>query len=207
VRHDKTVNDADSLNGREAESIPDGGILAALPRTRPQRATARRTAARGDGPSKALATKTSVRARAGKGQKQRPAKTQKPAETTERKPVTTARRKPTSTTTRAAKAASAPAKPSTRAANATAKSATQAAKTPARTSKRTVKAPTKSVEPPTPKQGYEPEEEVELGATVHPPSGAELVESVADIVGELAGSSLAAGGRLLKDAFSLLRRP
>jgi hypothetical protein len=35
----------------------------------------------------------------------------------------------------------------------------------------------------------------------------ELVESVADIVGELANSGLAAGGRLLKDAFSLLRRP
>jgi hypothetical protein len=62
-------------------------------------------------------------------------------------------------------------------------------------------------EPPTPKQGYEPEEEVELGATVHPPSGFELVESVADIVSELAGTGLAASGRLLKDAFSLLRRP
>jgi hypothetical protein len=48
---------------------------------------------------------------------------------------------------------------------------------------------------------------VELGVTVNPPSGAELVESVADIVGELAGAGLTAGGRLLKDAFSLLRRP
>ncbi|MGC2374402.1 MAG: hypothetical protein WA484_11065, partial [Solirubrobacteraceae bacterium] len=67
--------------------------------------------------------------------------------------------------------------------------------------------PAKLAEPPAPKQGYEPEEEVELGATVNPPSGAEVVESVADIVGELASSGLAAGGRLLKDAFSLLRRP
>jgi hypothetical protein len=33
------------------------------------------------------------------------------------------------------------------------------------------------------------------------------VESVADIVGELANSSISAGGRLLKDAFSLWRRP
>jgi hypothetical protein len=68
-------------------------------------------------------------------------------------------------------------------------------------------APAKSTEPPAPKQGYEPEEEVELGSTINPPSGVELVESVADIVGELANSGLAAGGRLLKDAFSLLRRP
>ena len=52
-----------------------------------------------------------------------------------------------------------------------------------------------------------PEEEVELGSTVNPPSGGELVESVANIVGELANSGLTAGGRLLKDAFSLLRRP
>jgi hypothetical protein len=65
----------------------------------------------------------------------------------------------------------------------------------------------KPVEPPTPKQGYEPEDEVELGATVNPPSGGELVESVADIVTELAGAGLAAGGRLLKDALSLLGRP
>lgn len=68
----------------------------------------------------------------------------------------------------------------------------------------------KPAEPPdgrAPIQGYEPEEEVELGKTVNPPSGVELVESVADIFGELANSSLAAGGRILKDAFSLLRRP
>jgi hypothetical protein len=79
------------------------------------------------------------------------------------------------------------------------------AKKPVATRKRVAKPTAKPAEPPAPKQGYEPEEEVELGATVHPPSGVELVESVADIVGELAGSSLAAGGRLLKDAFSLLR--
>jgi hypothetical protein len=83
----------------------------------------------------------------------------------------------------------------------------------ATSSKTKTKAPTKTAsakkpaEPPAPKQGYEPEEEVELGKTVNPPNGVELVESVADIFGELASSSLAAGGRILKDAFSLLRRP
>jgi hypothetical protein len=68
-------------------------------------------------------------------------------------------------------------------------------------------ASTKPAEPPAPKQGYEPEEEFELGNTVDPPSGVEVVESVADIVGELANSGLAAGGRILKDAFALFRRP
>jgi hypothetical protein len=57
-----------------------------------------------------------------------------------------------------------------------------------------------------PKQGYEPEEEIELGNTVHPPSGGELIESLADIVGELVSAGARAGGRLLKDALSIFRR-
>ena len=82
-----------------------------------------------------------------------------------------------------------------------------AAKKAASTKRRARKPIAKSAEPPAPKQGYEPEEELELGKSVSPPSGAEVVESVADIIGELANSGLTAGGRLLKDAFSLLRRP
>jgi hypothetical protein len=77
----------------------------------------------------------------------------------------------------------------------------------ASTRRRAAKPIAKPAEQPAPKQGYEPEEELELGKSVNPPSGAELVESVADIIGELANSGLTAGGRLLKDAFSLLRRP
>ncbi|HXC23603.1 MAG TPA: hypothetical protein VNU28_03375, partial [Solirubrobacteraceae bacterium] len=56
----------------------------------------------------------------------------------------------------------------------------------ARTAK--AKAARAARDPPAPRQGYEPEEEVELGTTVNPPSGVELAESVADIVGELANS-------------------
>lgn len=48
---------------------------------------------------------------------------------------------------------------------------------------------------------------MEIGATVHPPSGGELIESIADIFGELAGAGASAGGRLLKDALSVFRRP
>ena len=79
--------------------------------------------------------------------------------------------------------------------------------TPSRRSKPVRRVVARPVEPPVPKQGYEPEDEVELGATVNPPSGTELVESVADIFAELAGAGFTAGGRLLKDALSLLGRP
>jgi hypothetical protein len=90
-----------------------------------------------------------------------------------------------------------------------------AAKPRTTTAKKTAKRPSTKVKRPVtvkqeeraPKQGYEPEEEIELGNTVHPPSGGELIESIADIFGELAGLGANAGGRLLKDALSIFRRP
>jgi len=173
------MSDSDSPNGREDASIPDGGILAALPRSRPQRVSPRRAAARN-----ATATK--------------PAVMQAPEKSAKTK-AASAPRKPAATRKPAVKPAARPvAKP---AAKSAAKPA-QAGK-PAR---KRANAPKQVPEPPAPKQGYEPEEEFELGSTVNPPSGVELAGSVADIVGELANSGLAAGGRLLKDAFSLLRR-
>ncbi|HEY5261890.1 MAG TPA: hypothetical protein VIJ33_07230 [Solirubrobacteraceae bacterium] len=131
------MSNTDSPNGRQEDSVVEVGILAALPRTRPQRASPRRA----------------------------------------------------TTSARAAKPAGA-----------------RTIKKSATVKKRVAKPVGKPPEPPAPKQGYEPEEEVEMGATVHPPNGVELVESVVDIMGEIAGTGLAAGGRLLKDAFSLLRR-
>jgi hypothetical protein len=127
------MSDTDHPDGPPNAAVPDGGVLAGLPRTRPQRASPRRAAAR----NKASKPGTGTSGRAD-------AKLPSPAPT----------------------------------------------------------------EPPAPKQGYEPEEEeIEPGGTVNPPSGTELVESLADIVSELASSGLTAGGRLLKDAFSILRRP
>ena len=129
--------------------VIEGGVLGALPRTRPQRASARRAAARG----KAVKSETVARK-------------SKPKTATKSKPETP--RKPKATKKPAAKRVS---------------------------------------EPPAPRQGYEPEEELEFGSTVNPPSGVELFESLTGIVSELAGSGLTASGRLLKDAFSILRRP
>jgi hypothetical protein len=57
--------------------------------------------------------------------------------------------------------------------------------------------------PPAPRQGFECEGE-RASATVHPPGGAELVASAAEIVGELAKAGLSTGERLLKDVFSRL---
>jgi hypothetical protein len=157
------MSSPESPNGRQETSTPEGGILAALPRARPQRASPRRAAAR----SKASRVETVASAA-----------------------------KPTATQAKSAKTTQAK----------SAKTPPSAKLTPnAKLSTKAKRAHPKPAEPPTPKQGYEPEEEVELGSTINPPSGVELVESVADIVGELANSGLAAGGRLLKDAFSLLR--
>lgn len=176
----KTMSPSESRNGREADSIPEGGILAALPRARPQRASARRVAARG------AATKTSTKTSTATAR-------QSPGKTNAEKPAT------------AAKAV--PAKKPVPAKQGVATKKPLATKAPLTTKTPVARKRAKPVEPLAPKQGYEPEDELELGKTVHPPSGVELVESVADIFGELANSSLAVGGRLLKDAFSLLRRP
>lgn len=176
------MSPSESRNGREADSIPEGGILASLPRSRPQRASARRAAARTNTAAKrdtaATATVTAT-------------KTKSARAATTKKHI--ARESPAVAESAAAK------KPAAR--------KPVAAKKAASTKRRTAKPIAKPVERPAPKQGYEPEEELELGKSVSPPSGAELVESVADIIGELANSGLTAGGRLLKDVFSLLRRP
>jgi hypothetical protein len=64
-----------------------------------------------------------------------------------------------------------------------------------------------TTEPPAPKQGYEPEDELDLGASVSPPGAAEVAESLIEIAGELAGAGVSAARRLLSDALSPLRRP
>ncbi len=56
---------------------------------------------------------------------------------------------------------------------------------------------------PAPRQGFECEPE-RAGGTVHPPGGAELVASAAEIVGELAKAGVSTGERLLKDILSRL---
>jgi hypothetical protein len=56
---------------------------------------------------------------------------------------------------------------------------------------------------PAPRQGFESEGE-RTRESVHPPGGAELVASAAEIVGELAKAGISTGERLLKDVLSRL---
>ncbi|HEX3392287.1 MAG TPA: hypothetical protein VHS55_06965 [Solirubrobacteraceae bacterium] len=154
-----------------------GGVLAALPRTRPQRTSARREAARARAQSETTSTA--------------PARKQD-------EPKTGAKAKPKTRASAKAKRT-----PKTKPA---AKPKATAAKKPVKRPSAKLRAPAKQDER-APKQGYEPEEELELGNTVHPPSGGELIESIADIFGELAGLGANAPGRLLKDALSIFRRP
>jgi hypothetical protein len=197
VRDDwQTMSNSDGANGLADTTTPPGGILAALPRSRPQRSTPRRAASRRAATANAATAKdppTGARARKPTGKRGATQTKGKRAES-KRPPA------PATSVGATSKAKAAKANANTAKANAnTAK--------PTVTAKRAVRRATKPAEPPAPRQGYEPEDEIELGSTVNPPSGAELVESVADIFGELAHAGLTAGGRLLKDAFSLLRRP
>ncbi len=118
-------------NGRPRDAPETASVLANLPRTRPQRSTARRTAAR----------------------------------------AATVKSMPTRKATK---------KPRTRSTKSTAPSPEAV-----------------------PMQGFESEHDRARGP-VHPPGGAELITSAAEVFGELAKSGLSAGERLLKDVLSRL---
>jgi hypothetical protein len=85
----------------------------------------------------------------------------------------------------------------------------KAAKAAKAAPKRAVKGPGKSTAKPfvaaepAPRQGFECEGERTSGS-VHPPGGAELVASAAEIVGEIAKAGILTGERLLKDVLSRL---
>ncbi len=211
ARLDGPALDAPALDA----PVLEGGVLAALPRTRPQRASARRAAARG----KASKSETAA---AGMHEDARTApRDDGKRSTSHAREGVAGQPKVASAPTSEGKAAR-KSPPGISSAQKTQRKTTrgrvgaaQSKKTEPRAGATHTRAghpkrkpsPPAPTEPRAPKQGYEPEEELELGHTVNPPSGAELVESLADIVGELAGTGLTAGGRLLKDAFSILRRP
>ncbi len=260
---------------RNTQPAPESGILAALPRTRPQRPSARREAARAAGgadvksetagergaPARASSrtqrTKTSGRAKPSTSKTSSRAKTSAftsepaPAEAgATKRPAAAPKRvaiqpkrtaaDPKRTATQPKRTAADPKRTATQpkriAADAkrtatppkrTAADAKRTAGSAAATSARRKAGSTPAArvepagrgrpkpadrvkakpEPPVPKQGYEPEEEVELGTTVDPPSGVELIESLADIFGELASASAGGGARLFKEALSIFRRP
>lgn len=170
----------------------EGGVLANLPRTRPQRSSARRAAARGTstepaGPRKATRSKP-AKPTASKRTTAR-TKSQPKARVTEKRPVEAVTESSASAT---AKASPATPRPS---------SAVRAKR--ARAAKRST-TPRSNVplQEPAPRQGFECEGDAD--GAVAPPGGAELVSAAAEIVGELAKAGLSTGERLLKDVFSRL---
>jgi hypothetical protein len=177
-------------NGRP--STPDAGlgVLSNLPRTRPQRSTARRTAARKATAEAAKPTRVRAQAKA----KAKPAKSRvqassakaatpsgkaKPASETKAAPRTSARRTPASATrTPLVKTAT------------SSKASTPQSKAPKRA--------TPLVDESVPRQGFESDMDRASGP-VQPPGGAELVATAAEIVSELAKAGVSTGERLFKD--------
>jgi ribonuclease E len=174
-------------DGMERPTAPnsDGegsGVLGNLPRTRPQRASARRDAARRSAGGKAGAATAPARSSDGDGKA--PSASAPAADASAG-----------ATETRAARSAGARRNAGQ---GAPKNSAGKGAADGARRRKRSA---TKL--DAVPAQGYESEDDAATGA-VRPPGGAELVLSAAEIVGELAKAGLSRSERLLKDVLSHL---
>ncbi|MCW3032583.1 MAG: hypothetical protein QOK19_2368 [Solirubrobacteraceae bacterium] len=206
-------------NGR-AETPEDGaGVLANLPRTRPQRATARRAAARshdaretpqGNGGSGGRSAGAAGRKKARGAAKPAGRATAKPAKNKAAKPVKTKAARPARATKPAKAARPAKAvKPATASKPAKAATAAKAkpAKAPTARRSRTAspKRPLKAVEEAIPRQGFESPDDRATGA-VQPPGGTEFVGTAAEIVSELAKAGISGGERLLRDVLSRLGR-
>jgi hypothetical protein len=161
-------------NARGKDALASDGVLANLPRTRPQRSSARRDAAR-----RAVSTAEAKPTGDPAGQQRRTA-------SAKAQPAPTAGGKPRPTAAKAQLAAT------------PAPKQTVAKKRPAK-SKATAKPPLD----PAPRQGFETERDPVSGP-VQPPGGVDLLSSAAELAGELTKSGLSTGGRLLKDVFARL---
>jgi hypothetical protein len=160
------------------EASSDGsGVLGGLPRTRPQRASARRAAARAARPAPKRSGTPTAPAR-------------KPAASTLRKAPAGKSRKRAPTSDGAP--AGQPRKRAPTSGKASAGKPRKRTQTPAE------RPPQMQV----PKQGYEAEPETT--GPVQPPGGAELIASAAELAGELAKTGIGAGARALRDFLSRL---
>jgi hypothetical protein len=164
---------------QDARAGESEGVLSQLPRTRPQRSSPRRAAAR----------RASAAARDAAGP-QDVAASQATAST--RKLAAT---KDAASSARSNGRSPAPARKAVKTAKAAPKQAVKRSADGTAT-------PFMAAEP-APRQGFECEGERTSGS-VHPPGGAELVASAAEIVGEIAKAGILTGERLLKDVLSRL---
>jgi hypothetical protein len=196
MRDDWTMTDGVDQGSDERAAQQGAGMLANLPRTRPQRASARRVAARRTasrddpaGPSDGAPAPAKRVAKAAAGSTSTAAK---PAQTGSRPKVTPGAKTSVKDAAGSKRGSVKSAKPKPKPA--------AGVKRPAKAARRPRSAPEYE---PAPRQGFAAEEDG-LTGSVQPPGGAELVASATEIIGELAKSGLATGERLLKDVFSRL---
>ncbi|HTZ86155.1 MAG TPA: hypothetical protein VMB05_05755 [Solirubrobacteraceae bacterium] len=224
------MTDADASKETNGTPPEDGGVLAKLPRTRPQRASARRAAARDATSPNGRATLAEVKPARGKSAEQALAATPKSAPskrraapkaratsgartqntasaTTKSSPNTKPTTRP-SGGTRPAPVGDSAASTRAKSSGATSRPSDAVRKQRSRAGSQTAKRPTTTrrspaVAEPAPRQGYECEGE-RPNSPVAPPGGPELVASAAELVSELAKAGLSASERLFKDVFSRL---
>jgi hypothetical protein len=166
-------------NAGRQEVLASDGVLANLPRTRPQRSSARRDAARRTISAEAKPTGAPARR-----QRQTTAAKAQPTAAAKGQPIAAAGHQP---------------RPAAEAQTQTpARRQTAAKKRPAKT-----KATATHFQDPAPRQGFETERDPVSGP-VSPPGGVDLFASAAELAGELTKSGLSTGGRLLKDVFARL---
>jgi hypothetical protein len=193
LSNDVPVSAANESNGRP--SSPEGreGVLANLPRTRPQRSTPRRAAAR-------EAAKGSDRAGA-RRQLGAPAKRVKAGAVAPEPAVTPkarAAQKPAAARKPAATATPTPASSATERVPKLRVAATPQPAKPRHTSK--PRARTHTLREAVPPQGYESDGDRDARGAVQPPGGAEF----AAMLGEIAKAGLSTGERLVRDVLSRL---
>jgi hypothetical protein len=199
LSNDVPVNDVDRSEDVNGTSANGSGVLANLPRARPQRSSARRQAAR-DTNGATNGSRTAVR------EQRRPSR--RPSAATAKAPRKPAKRRSSETVESSLapvdeSAASASAKrASTRPASKAAAPRARAAKRPSPAGTRKRARPAAAQEP-APRQGFESESDSPSGS-IQPPGGVELVASAAELVGELAKAGLSRSERLLKDVVSRL---
>jgi len=185
---------SDRSNGRARADEPDEGVLSKLPRTRPQRATRGRLAARaavGSDTDAAAAPRTARAVPTSGNGSPRPSDSSRPRTSARTR---TGTRAPSSG--RTAASTGAPAK--------AAGARTKAAGAQRKQQRRPASARRASPQlQPAPRQGFASESERPVGP-VQPPGGAELLASAAEIVGEVTKAGIAAGERLFRDMLSRL---
>ena len=171
-------------NGRPSGPQRGDGVLANLPRTRPQRSSPRRVAARKAASAAGTPMIPPEDADAGAP----PASRRAPL-----RAVDPASRTPKATTGSQAKATSGTQRRRVQ--------SSQAKQRPGGASKR--RAGASAAGEHAPRQGFESDFDRASGP-VEPPGGAELVASAAEILGELAKAGLSTGERLFKDVLTRL---